>query len=131
MVVHHFDDTAVETKFIIGNWESPWANDPYLRIRVAIDAHDRRIVILHQFVEESWIPFSASDDAYVRGLIKDELADIIEDQRAHHLRPSDHVPAAWLYDEAHPGEVDISCPVKWPDVPDCNPGFSRRPDRWR
>jgi hypothetical protein len=99
------------TKFLIGRWESPWASEPYLGIRIAIEVQRLTIVILHQFIDQSWIPFTDSDDAYLRALINDELDDIIRDPESYHMRRADAVPAAWLYDEAHPDEVDISCPV--------------------
>ena len=98
------------SKFNIGRWESPWASEPYLGIRVAIEVQRRTIVLLHQFIDQSWIPFTDSDDAYLRALINDEFDDIIGDPESYHMRRADAVPAAWLY-EAHPDEVDISCPV--------------------
>jgi hypothetical protein len=78
---------------------------------VAIDAHERAIVILHQRVDESWIPFDHCDDGYVRDLIMDELDMVIEDPKAYGMRSRGDIPAAWVYDEAHPGEVNIGCPV--------------------
>jgi hypothetical protein len=99
------------TDLLIGRWESPWASEPYLSIRIAIDLRHRAIVILHQLVDHSWIRFNESEDAYLRDLISDQLDEIIDDPRSHGLRRSRHVPAAWQYDDAHPGEADIGCPV--------------------
>lgn len=97
--------------FIVGQWPSPWASDPYLPIRVAINAHERAIVILHRRVDESWIDFDTSADGYVRDLIMDEIDMVIEDPGAYGMRNCGDIPAAWAYDEAHPGEVAIGCPV--------------------
>lgn len=98
-------------KFIVGHWPSPWASEPHLPIRVAINAHERTIVIVHQRVNESWIHFKKSDDGYVRETIMDEIAMVIEDPKSYGMRCADAIPAAWLYDEAHPGEVNIGCPI--------------------
>jgi hypothetical protein len=78
---------------------------------VAIDAQERAIVILHQRVDESWIHFEQNDDAYVRDLIMDEIDMVVEDPKAYGMRSRHDIPAAWVYDEAHPGEVNIGCPV--------------------
>jgi hypothetical protein len=83
-------------KFIVGKWPSPWACDPHLPVRVAIDAHERAIVILHQRVDESWIHFEQSDDGYVRDLIMDELDMVIEDPKAYGMRNRGDIPAAWV-----------------------------------
>lgn len=96
---------------IIGRWESPWPSEPYLAIRVAISVRDRDIAILHQFVEQSWIPFEAGDDAYVRNAIAEQIDAIIDNPESYGMRGVDEIPAVWLYDQAHPGEVDIGCPV--------------------
>ncbi|SEI21574.1 hypothetical protein [Paraburkholderia hospita] len=102
------------SRLIIGRWESPWPSEPYLAIRLAIDVQDRKIVILHHFVEQSWIPFEASDDEYVRNEIADQLDMVIEDPKSYGMRRADEIPAAWRYDEAHPGEVNIGCSVPIP-----------------
>lgn len=102
-------DEMSATGLLIGRWESPWASEPYLSIRVAIDVRHRAIVILHQLVDQSWIPFNESEDAYLRDLISGQLDEIIDDPRSYGLRVSSDIPAAWQYDEAHPGEADLGC----------------------
>ena len=100
---------------LIGRWESLWPSEPYLAIRVAISVQDRDIAILHQLVEQSWVPFEASDDAYVRNAIAEQIDAIIDNPESYGMRGVDEIPAAWLYDQAHPGEVDIGCPVPSPE----------------
>ena len=103
-------------KFIVGQWPSPWASDPHLPIRVAISVHEQgAIVILHQCVDESWIRFDKSDDGYVRDLIMDEFDMIVEDPTAYGMRNRGDIPAAWVYDDACPGEVAIGCAVPSPE----------------
>ncbi|EEF22428.1 conserved hypothetical protein [Ricinus communis] len=41
----------------------------------------------------------------------DEIAMVIKDPESYGMRCADATPAAWLYDEAHPGEVNIGCIV--------------------
>ncbi|BCF95287.1 hypothetical protein [Paraburkholderia largidicola] len=116
-------------KFIVGQWPSPWACDPHLPVRVAINAHERAIVILHQRVDESWIPFGKWDDRYVRDVIMDEIDMVIEDPKAYGMRSRGDIPATWVYDEAHPGEVNIGCPVPTPvqeHLCDCAVAFPGR-----
>jgi hypothetical protein len=76
---------------------------------VAINAHEREIVIVHQRVNESWIHFIKSDDDSVREdrlkamahrAIMDEIAMAIEDPKSYGMRCADEIPAAWLYDES-------------------------------
>lgn len=61
----------------------------------------------------------------------DELDMVIEDPKAYGMRNRGDIPAAWVYDEANPGEVNIGCPVPIPvqEVCDCafaHPGRLRK-----
>ena len=44
----------------------------------------------------------------------DEIDMVIEDPKAYGMRSRGDIPAACVYDEAHPGEVNIGCPVPTP-----------------
>jgi hypothetical protein len=66
-------------------------------------------------VDESWIHFDKSDDGYVRDLIMDEFDMIVEDPTAYGMRNRGDIPAAWVYDDACPGEVAIGCAVPSPE----------------
>jgi hypothetical protein len=116
---------AMDARFLVGTWPSPWASEPYLSIRVAIEVQTRAIVVLHQRRKGAWIRFDASDDVYVRDLISGLLDDVLEDPEAERLRWSENVPAAWLLDAALPREVETELPELTTGTP-FNPFAGRR-----
>ncbi|MEX3640209.1 hypothetical protein [Paraburkholderia sp. BR14320] len=89
------------TKFLIGRWVSPWASDPFLKIRIAIRIETRDVVMLHHFVDRAWRRFRPDEDAYVRELINEEIDDVIECPVDYGLKATDAIPAAWSDGESN------------------------------
>ncbi|BCG05537.1 hypothetical protein PPGU19_101050 (plasmid) [Paraburkholderia sp. PGU19] len=89
-------------KFLTGRWESPWASDPFLKIRIAIEIDTRSVVILHHFADHGWRRFRPEEDTYVRDLINDEIDAAVECPEDYGLNATGVIPAAWSNDEANP-----------------------------
>ncbi|MBP0593457.1 hypothetical protein J8I87_27940 [Paraburkholderia sp. LEh10] len=65
-------------KLLTGRWGSPWASDPFLKIRIAIEIDTQSVVILHHFADRAWRRFRPDEHAYVRDLINDEIDAVVE-----------------------------------------------------
>lgn len=102
----------MKANFLIGRWPSPWASDPFLPIRVAIEIRTRAMIVLHQRVRRRWIGFNESEDAYVRELIEDMLDEIFDDPEGEGFSWSHVIPEEWLSVTAvaSPGDVDEEDP---------------------
>ncbi|SEK05943.1 hypothetical protein [Paraburkholderia diazotrophica] len=89
-------------RYLVGRWESPWASDPFLKIRIAVEVDTQSVVTLHHFVDGAWRRFRPDEDAYVRDLVNDEIDAIIECPEEYGLDETDAIPTAWSNDEANP-----------------------------
>jgi len=91
----------MSARYLVGRWESPWASDPFLRVRVAIEIDTRSIVMLHHFVDHAWRRFRPDEDAYLRDLINDEIDAVVACPEDYELNESDAIPTAWVNDDAN------------------------------
>ncbi|MBB5510628.1 hypothetical protein [Paraburkholderia atlantica] len=82
-------------KFLVGRWQTPWASDPFLKIRIAIEIDARSVVMVHHLVERAWRRFGQDENAYVRELIIEEIDAIVECPEDYGLKATDAIPAAW------------------------------------
>ncbi|MGF6978136.1 hypothetical protein QFZ94_006651 [Paraburkholderia sp. JPY465] len=91
----------MSAKFLVGRWQSPWASDPFLKIRIAIEIDARSVVMVHHFVERAWRRFGQDENAYVRELIIEEIDAIVECPEDYGLKATDAISAAWSEAESN------------------------------
>jgi hypothetical protein len=91
----------MSAKFLVGRWQSPWASDLFLKIRIAIEIDARSVVMVHHFVDHAWRRFGSDEDAYVRELTNQEIDAVIECPVDYGLNATDAIPAAWSDGESN------------------------------
>lgn len=89
-------DTQMENdgyRYAVGNWESLWPCEPYMKHRVVLDRTSRTVVAGQDRRCKCWTPMTETDRKYMEQIIRETYGCVFDNPTELGLMSTNEVPA--------------------------------------
>ncbi len=93
-------------RYAVGNWESLWPCEPYMKHRFVLDRASRTVVAAEDRRLKRWTPMTKADRKYVEQIILETCGWVLDDPSELGLMLTTEVPAWAMAEWPWPREQD-------------------------
>ena len=80
-------------RYAVGNWESLWPCEPYIKHRIVLDRTSRTVVAGQDRRHKCWTPMTEADRKYMEQIILETYGWVFDDPTEFGLMSTNEIPA--------------------------------------
>jgi len=94
-------------RYAVGDWESLWPSEPYMKHRIVLDRTSRTVVAGQDRRHKRWTPMTEADREYMEQIILETYGWVFDDPTEFGLVTTNEIPAWAMAPWPWPREQDL------------------------